>query len=680
MRVVSGELRDASGETRAARGEGCFSFLVSRFSPLFNAYWIAKGVGWDNVPRRIYQSAMVRSGALKRKLDRVSKHRADANAGQYIPGQVLEIWKGRQRNFFETPKAEDLHTLIDGEQWAQQVTSVCTEAIQGSYPFFSRWTGALGWPPNFNLDPINKIEWPVGEHWLTTAKSGPPRNDIKLVWEPSRFSLAFYLARDYAYRSESSTAQHFWEMFDAWIAQNPINHSVAWGCGQEVAFRLMAMLMGAFTVLDSPHSTPERLAALEDLCWCSANRIEANINYAISQENNHALSEAAGLWTVGLLFPDFPEATRWVERGQHVIETEIARQVYEDGSYVQHSMTYHRVMLDIMVWVIELGRRNHREFSKATLDRVAAATRWLREFVDPVSGRVPNYGANDGANVLPLACCDYLDFRPILHAASQSFGVPCDLPKGPWCEKSLWLVGKGDQSEHHAEIKPACKWEAPVGGYFILRGPNSKLFTRATKFRDRPSQCDMLHVDLWMKGHNILRDAGSYRYYHEDTSIKKYFYSVESHNAVQVAGQEQMQKGPNFLWFHWAEGSARFEGDNRLHCSAKFRGSAPYVHHRVIERSDDRYCVTDRVVGADCFTLRWHLAPELNWVSSDAETFEANLGPDGKVVIRLEGDGACNARIVKGWESLYYGERREVPVIEIDGVRGTFRTNLDWRK
>ena len=37
---------------------------------------------------------------------------------------------------------------------------------------------------------------------------------------------------------------------------------------------------------------------------------------------------------------------------------------------------------------------------------------------DPVSGRVPNYGSNDGALLFPLSACDYLDYRPALNALS----------------------------------------------------------------------------------------------------------------------------------------------------------------------------------------------------------------------------------------------------------------------
>ncbi|MFO0260782.1 MAG: heparinase II/III family protein, partial [Planctomycetota bacterium] len=195
-------------------------------------------------------------------------------------------------------------------------------------------------------------------------------------------------------------------------------------------------------------------------------RIAANINYAISQENNHALSEAAGLWTVGVLFPELKEAKTWRNQGRRVLEHEVRRQIYEDGSFVQHSFSYHRVMLDDLCWVVELGRQNGETFSATFSDRFRAATVWLSQFVDPANGRVPNYGSNDGANILPLACADYLDYRPTLEACERITNARPTLARGPWSEKSLWLLGEAKDLGGTAPQAPA--WQAKTGGYHLL--------------------------------------------------------------------------------------------------------------------------------------------------------------------------------------------------------------------
>lgn len=642
-------------------------------NPLQKIYWIGKGVGWDNVPRRLYQSARIRTGALRRQMaPRRFKPQA---VGSFLSDEhsAQANWQNRRNKFFPDPTAEQLHDLIPEPMWQATVGKECEAALNGAYPFFSRWTGELGWPPNFNSDPVNQIEWPVGKLWLDTARSGPPRNDIKLVWEASRLTLAYTLARHYIYTKDELWAEAFWEMFDAWRQQNPVNESVAWGCGQEVAFRLMAALFATMTTLGSDAATPTRLQHMEQFCYQSGMRIDANINYALSQKNNHGISEALGLFTVGLLFPNFPQSATWVNRGHTLIEQEVARQVYDDGSYVQHSMSYHRVMLDDLCWVIALGRIHAQEFSPATLARVAAATRWLSEFVEPATGRVPNYGSNDGANVLPLSCTDYLDYRPTLQLAASLCNLQGLVPTGVWSEKTLWLTGKCPSEPSRATR--AERWQATDGGYYILRGTNSQLMIRAPRYRDRPGQCDTLHVDLWYGAENVVRDAGSFRYYHEDKTLKNYFYSTAAHNTVSVPGTEQMTKGPNFLWLDWPKVTAEFDRDGKLMTRAQFFSKIPYEHARVISRDGNAYTVEDTVSGNKPYSVNWRLTPEWEWQQTGTHEYSA-IHDDQRYCIRWETSGAVDIELSRCWEAPYYGERTEVPRLAINGIVGTISTQF----
>ncbi len=638
-------------------------------------WWIAKGVGWDNVPRRIVQSVSVRSGWLRKKLapERFSREVFPCN--NLTDSQRGQQWQERLARFFPIPTAEQLHELVLPQLWQESVTDICTRAMAGEYFFFSHSYEQLGWPPDFNLDPLNSIDWPIGEHWLDTARSGPPRNDIKLVWEASRCSLAFYLARQYRYSLEPVWAERLWEFIEAWIEQNPVNQTVAWGCGQETAFRLMALLTSVFATLQAPATSIERLAKLELLCWQSAKRIEANINYAISQENNHAFSEALGLWTVGLLFPEFPESARWVRRGECILERETIRQIYDDGSYVQHSMSYHRVMLDDLCWAIQLGRINGRELSNALVESVGRATSWLGQFVNADNGRVPNYGANDGANVLPLSCSDYLDYRPTLQAAEATCNMASQLAPGSWSEKTLWLTGRVPTNS--AKTTKEDRWIAKTGGYYVMRGPNSLLMTRATCYRDRPGQCDQLHIDLWIAGFNILRDAGSFRYFHEDPLIKNYFYSVAAHNTIQIGNLEQMTKGPNFLWFNWPQASAFFD-EGELRCNATFTTAAGYSHFRNVSRDRDSYTVVDSTESGEAFTARWRLAPELEWRQLDATSFSTQLPELGSLRLKFESDSDLPIKVslTQSWESLYYAEKTPCPAIEVTNPSGSLTTRV----
>ncbi len=641
-------------------------------------FWTAKGVNWRNLSRRLLQSVRIRTGVLRKRLD-TSRFSGEAFAAACNIGlnDQKRLWLDRADKFFPLPSRKQLTSVADQPLWGEKVTDVLTKAMEGEHFFFSHWYGSLGWPPDYNRDPVNSVSWPTGVHWMDWKASQVPPSDIKLVWEASRFSLGYYFARAYLRSGDEKWAAALWTMLDAWIEQNPPELSVAWRCGQEMAFRLMAMLYSATATLTSEAATNERLNALTRLTWQTARHISININQARMQGNNHALSEALALWTTGLLFPEFPESDKWLAYGRKALTDEASWQIYDDGSYVQNSVTYHRVMMDDLLWSIRLGEINDNPLPDRIYDRFARATNWLIEMTDPDTGLAPNYGANDGALVLPLSCCDYRDFRPVLQAANYVLHRKRCLEAGPWDEKMLLLCGAESLQGETAKPDRLASFAAEDGGYYILRGENSWAMTRCHSYRHRPCQADMLHVDLWIAGQNILRDAGSYSYNCPEP-WRSYFNSTAAHNTVQIDGQNQMIKGPQFLWFNWTTASHERScsiDDGRAGCFvgkhegySRLPGSP--AHKRSIYRIDNLYVIIDEIlgVGEHDVALRWRLAPgewqqqEGLW-SADiaggvAISIRHNSEPIGELVT------GQNESVLGGWESLYYGERQPVPLLQ----------------
>lgn len=644
------------------------------------AYWIAKGVGWENLPRRILQAVRVHSHWLRWRLDptRFSDDRFTRQTNCPMAAQQ-ELWRQRAERFLPIPSAACLRELAEDALWSREVEAVAKKAFAGQYPYFSHWIGQLGWPPDFNRNPLNDQAAPTGQHWLRTPRSCAAIGDIKLFWEPSRFTLAYALARAYARSGQDRWAEAFWTLLDAWIDQNPPMLTLAWGCGQECSFRLMAMLTAAITTLNSSAATPARLWRLSRLAWQTGLRVERNINYALSQGNNHGIGEAMGLFTVGAFFPEFEAADRWRRRGMRHLRAEVLRQIADDGSYVMHSVNYHRVMMDDLLWAIVIGRRSGHPLPQEVVDCFRRTAGWLEQLVDPASGRAPNYGSNDGANVLPFSVCDYTDFRPVSQAARYLLDHKRAFPPGPWDEKMVWLFGQESlAAEVSAPVrKPA--WQADTGGYFILRGRRSWAMTRCHSYRFRPSQPDMLHVDLWMDGLNVLRDGGSYSYYCPGP-WGSYFRSTAAHNTVEIDAQSQMIAGPRFLWFRWTRSRLiRFESspDERWglfegeHFSYR-RLPGGVVHRRALVRAGETYLVVDDLLGTGRHqaACRWRLC-QADWRSLGDGRWAAEF-PTGHVCITTAGnlpsrllppqpDIVPQAPDASAWESLYYGQKAAMP-------------------
>jgi len=666
---------------------------------LMRTYYTLQAIGWENLPRRVLDLLRRRLGISQRRLPG-GEVPADELRRQFVadyrPDNAPLYWRQRAERFFFTPDqlsgvASALRELSSAADWHERVGQVGERLRRGQMRFFSRFYVDVGWPPQFNRDPVHKLDWPVPRHWSTYFQFDPALRDIKCIFEASRFSWAYPLAREHVRNPQAGTAELFWQLFDEWDRQNPYGLTPQWNCGQEGAFRLMAWLFAAMTTLGHAAAGARRLARLTERAWYTARHIEGNINYARSQKNNHAISEATGMMTVGLLFPELTRAEHWHEQGRRVLQAELARQIYDDGSYVQHSTNYHRVMLDDVLWAARLAEISGQPLSPTTLERVGRALAWLLHLIEPSSGRVPGYGSNDGALVLPLSTCDYTDFRPLAQAMHYLLHRTRCFEPGPWDETLLWLFGPGALDSPVRRFDRRRPLRADAGGYYALAGPRSWALIRCHSYRDRPAQADMLHLDLWFGPHNVLRDGGTYMYYC-DQPWQHYFHSTAAHNTIEVDRQDQMIKGPRFLWFRWTRSRrlrfdsppdgrvAYFEGEHYGYTRLPDRA----VHRRGVLRIDDAFVILDDVLssagaaGASAhwheITLRWRLCAGEWSRLTDATAWQCSLdGQRSTVSVAappgFSADLLCGQEqpTPEGWESLYYAEKQPAPTIRVRG-------------
>lgn len=558
------------------------------------------------------------------------------------------------RFFFEAPV-----TLPQGV--AAKAPAAADALLDGRWSYFSGELRRVGFPPDWFCDPLSGRTADSAVHWSRDA-GGPA--DIKMVWEPSRFAAAFLLARAYAVRPDERYAEGFWTLVEDWMAKNPPMHGPNWGCGQEATFRVMGWCFGLAAFAGAAATTPARVAALAAAIAWHGERIEANIAYARSQKNNHAISEAIGLWMIGLLFPEFSAAERWVELGRHDLEAEVARQIYPDGSYVQHSTNYHRVMLQDLTWAIRLGEVNGRRLSAALYERAAAATQWLFNMTDADSGGAPLTGHNDGALILPLSDADFSDYRPAIQAASWIVLGTKPFENGVWDEPLAWLAGSGAIAAA-AQSRCASPLVAPDGGYYTLRGPESWALLRCAAYADRPAHADQLHLDLWWRGHNVAGDAGTWRYTAEDGRHNP-LATTAVHNTVTVDGRDQMTAAGRFLWIDWATGTvARRECVSGMDViDARHDGyrAAGVTHRRAVVRRGDVWVLVDDILGSGTHEARLHwLCPDVP-VERDGQAALFTY-PSGRFAIARAADSGpwdivrASPEGVRGWRSPIYAAR-----------------------
>jgi asparagine synthase (glutamine-hydrolysing) len=560
------------------------------------------------------------------------------------PVQYMRFRQSRAGGFlFQALPSASLLTSVSEAQAVAQADAL----LRGTWVYFGAIPVKAGFPPNWHRNPLTGEQAPGDRHWADIDDFS--FGDIKLIWEASRFTSVYALVRAYALIRDEKYPNAFWNLVEDWAAHNPPQTGPNWKCGQEATFRLMAWCFGLHGFLNSSQATPERISHLAAMIAVTAERIEANIEYALSQNNNHGISEAVGLFTVGTLFPEFRRAETWLARGRDLLESQARTQIYDDGAYVQHSTNYHRVMVHDYLWAARLAEINGAPFSEALYKRLLRSTQFLDALTDPVSGKAPNYGNNDGSQVLPLTDCEYADFRSTLQASYYLCSRLRRFPTGPWDEGLIWLFG---ESALAAPMLPA-KQDAisATSGYYLMKGPESWAMIRCAEYRDRPAHADQLHVDLWWRGLNVATDGGTYQY-NTFPPWDNAFNSTVAHNTVTIDGQEQMRRFSRFLWLDWAKGrvlrhtknggtevwAGEHDGYRRL----------SVTHRREVERRGDSWAIRDEMLGGGGeHTVRLHwLLPNFA-CETDLETGVIRLNtPEGTIQVHTRASSTAQFSLV----------------------------------
>jgi hypothetical protein len=556
---------------------------------------------------------------------------------------------------------------------------------EGRFRFFSCTSMEVGFPPDWHRHPVSGARWPR-VHWSLIDDGDP--TDVKWLWELGRFGFAYALARAFWLTGDDRHAAAFWTLAESWKEHNPPNCGVHWACGQECAVRSLAWCFALFAFLDSPTSTPERVAMLIEMLAAHGERIHSNLPFALAQRNNHGINEALALWTLGTLFPFLPRAEEWEGEGRRHLEQEGRRQIGDDGAYVQHSLNYHRLTLQSYAWALRLGDLHHRPFSEVLRGRYAAAAELLEQLTDEGSGGAPNYGSNDGSLLFRLDTLPFGDQRSALALADWIAGQRRHLDAGPWDEALLWFCGE-EPLRASVQKRPREDFAAPEGGYYTLRAGNTWAMVRCCAYRTRPAQADLLHLDVWWKGINLAADPGTYSY-SAPAPWTNGLRHTGVHNTIEVDGQDQMEAGSRFTWFGWTQGrlSRRdtqtpalklLEGEHD-----GYLGRLGIRHRRAVMLVGGLlWVVVDDLGGTGVHQLRsqW-LFPGSLQESLEAATLRLSspAGPCAIAFHTFTGDGERHAPRVEavvpspdsraGWFSPHYGSRSpSLAVIVTDTAR-----------
>lgn len=599
---------------------------------------LAQNMGLRYVGFRAGHELLKRTGLLKKKFP------ASPPYQQYI---TLQQWKQQTHKFFFESRDE----INIKRNPTQSLSDRYNNLKEGKLQLFNSLLTDLGKDYDWVTNPDSGNRYDVQKHWTEIADYSKEAGDIKYVWEKSRFSYLYDIMRYDHHFGADSPAMVFGDIL-SWIKSNPINCGPNYRCSQEMSLRVLNWTFALHYYRNSPILTDQVFNEMQHVIYWHLHHIYNNINFSrIAVRNNHAITETLTLYLAGLFYPTMPGADRWKKQGKEWFEEEIAYQVYEDGTFLQFSMNYHRVVVQLLTWGIVLSEKNNERFSDVVYDRAVKSVKFLRTCMVEENGWLPNYGANDGALFFGLSEAHYRNYRPQVQALAAALGMQAGITEDT--EDKEWYGIKNSISDYWQPGNGTHSFGK--GGYYIIREQHTLTFIRCGSYKDRPSQADNLHIDIWHKGNNLLTDAGSYKY-NTDADTIRYFSGTRSHNTVMLGDNDQMLKGGRFIWYYWTQcKQAALQEDKEKYVfsgtiSAFAHVDNDILHTRSVTKHKDQpvWIITDKISNAPTGIVMqqlWHVPllhqQRINIVTADKK---------GEKITPETADG---------WSSSLYGQKEK---------------------
>lgn len=527
-----------------------------------------------------------------------------------------------------------------------EIVSIADKACKGVINGFSSVELNYGWPIQWQLNPLTGKSCKASDKWYKIPDFDEERGDIKIIWEVSRFTHFFYLARAFLITGESKYVEAYFEQIEDWVKNNRYSYGANYKCGQECSLRLISCL---FTYpCFSSFATEKDKKNIKEIVAGSYKKVLSNFFYAHRCiKNNHTISELVGMIIGAWCCSDMPKMLHAYRMLDRVIEEQFS----EDGGYIQLSFNYQRLALQDLEIILYASEMTGVSLSEEAKKRILNSALLLYQCQDE-SGDVPNYGSNDGALILPLTIGGYRDFKPVINTVHVMIEGHAIYEEPYLSEELLWFGM--DPNPELTKIERVST-DFKKAGISTLRNKNSWLMVLS---KNRIGQMDNGHIDLWVKGKNILCDAGSYSYASE---LGRELYKNISHNTAYCEGLTQIRRIGAFAVYGQPKLKKRVWSENEIEFDIIF--STGYEHRRKVSITQNGYAIKDEIIcdNRKCF-IQFHALGNVEKMDSNCIKLDGCL---------LKFDAPVS--VSKSKRSLYYLKEEETTCISVccNNIRNT---------
>ena len=510
-------------------------------------------------------------------------------------------------------------------------------------------------PDRWHLDPVTGNTWPGLERFTADVEYRHQRciGSIKYVWEFNRLQFLQPLAAYHLLTGDAEALALIERAICSWYEANPPFRGVNWNSGIELSLRAHSLIVVSTLCGDALSAeVRRRIAAIMGATLYWLRRYPSRF----SSSNNHLVMEAFGLFLVGALMPELPNADA-VADARRTLEEQALVQILPDGVGAEQSPTYCSLVAEAILTACLLARRLGQPLDGEVEQRLEAFETCVAWFSSS-RAETPAIGDDDEG-----ALWSRLWEAPRLYPSSVAAAVAGYLqrpPVGAVCDKPE-LRDAVFGSPRSSALPLFGVKTFRDGGYTVVRerkrkhdvhmvldhGPLGYLSIAAHGHAD--ANAVVLNVD----GEPILIDPGTYMYHALD-EWRDWFRGTRSHNTLNVGGLDQSIMAGPFMWSHKAVSHLeRMEAGKNWSATSVHDGYLTrlgVVHRRRVTGTSDGFVITDTLSPSSAHSIVevvFQFAPTIDVWTEGKRVFAAK---DGRPILTLSFDVPSFVEITRGGE------------------------------
>jgi uncharacterized heparinase superfamily protein len=456
-------------------------------------------------------------------------------------------------------------------------------------------------------------------------------SDVKVTRELSRFQHLPLLGKAYWLTGNEKYALEYVNQLNDWMNENPPMFSINWDCAMDVAIRAVNWVTAYGFFHQSPSLSLEFQKRLAKSLLSHGRFINENLEYyetpidgEIKRLNsNHYLSNLAGLIFIASACPFFKESRQWMTVASSELFQEIEEQVYPSGVDYEHSVSYHRLVLELFLYSILVIKEQDVWVPEKVLQRLERMFEYALYYTKP-DGTHPLSGDADDGRLLIWNESPIDSHRYLLSLGASLFGrSDMKAAAGVVDESLFWVRGVSAAAEYfqlEANSAPLETRGFSDAQFFVMRKNQNYLFVDAADIgirgRGSHDHNDRLSFELYSGSTTFFCDSGAY-VYSANPQARNRFRSTAAHNTVCVDQVEQniLGEGAN-LWTLGNEAKVKLERwESNLQADVLRVAHEGYrrLPDPVIHVREFRFCkkpiqwlVSDELMGSQAHDVDWY--------------------------------------------------------------------------